>query len=112
MKLKLSVLVGGFAIVALSAGPAVAVDFEYFKSQSCEELGKEFDALTKAEATINDSIKKKDSDANVKLAVGFLLTGWPFWGTADHGNANAQLAEIREDLRFVTRAQKANNCKT
>ena len=41
---------------------------------------------------------------------GFLLTGWPFWGSADHGNADAQLKEIREHIRFVTRAQKGNKC--
>jgi len=87
-----------------------AVDFEYFKGQSCPELAKELEALTKAENVLNESIKKKDSDANVKAAVGFLLTGWPFWGSADHGNANQQLKEVREDLKYVKRAQKTNKC--
>jgi hypothetical protein len=93
-----------------SVPASAGVDFEYFKAQSCDELAKEFDALTKAEKTVNESVKKKDSDANVKAAVGFLLTGWPFWGSADHGNANQQLKEIREDLKFITRAQKTNKC--
>jgi prophage DNA circulation protein len=109
MNFKLSIVATGMVLCVLTA-PAFAVDFEYFKNQSCQELGKELDALKKAETVVNDGIKKKDSDANVKAAVGFLLTGWPFWGTSDHGNANNQLQEIREDIRFVTRAQKANKC--
>jgi hypothetical protein len=91
--------------------PAMAaVDFEYFKGQSCPELAKELEALTKAENVLNESSKKKDCDANVKAAVGFLLTGWPFWGSADHGNAKQQLKEVREDLKYVKRAQKTNKC--
>jgi hypothetical protein len=111
--LKINTFLTGFCVVAAASVmsfPANAVDFDYFKGQSCEELSKEFGALTKAESVINDSIKKKDSDANVKAAVGFLLTGWPFWGSADHGNSNQQLKEVREDLKFVSRAQKNNKC--
>jgi len=67
-------------------------------------------ALRKAETAINEAIKKKDSEANIKTAVGFLLTGWPFWGSADHGNANSQLAEIRDDIRYVRAAQKGAKC--
>lgn len=104
------VLVMGAALCAFAAAPAFAVDFAYFQKQTCPELAKELDSLTKAEKVINDAKGKKDTDANIKTAVGFLLTGWPFWGSADHGNSDAQLKEIREDIRFVTRAQKGNKC--
>ena len=110
MKLNLSALAASTALCTFVAAPAFAVDFAYFQKQSCPELAKELDSLTKAEKVINDAKGKKDSEANVKTAVGFLLTGWPFWGSADHGNSDAQLKEIREDIRFVTRAQKGNKC--
>ena len=110
MKLNLSAIAVSAALCAVAAAPTCAVDFAYFQRHSCPELAKELDALTKAEKVINDAKGKKDSEANVKTAVGFLLTGWPFWGSADHGNADAQLKEIREDIRFVTRAQKGNKC--
>ena len=110
MKLNLSALAVSTALCTFVAAPAFAVDFAYFQKQSCPELAKELDSLTKAEKVINDAKGKKDSEANVKTAVGFLLTGWPFWGSADHGNSDAQLKEIREDIRFVTRAQKGNKC--
>lgn len=110
MKLNLSAVAVSAALCLVAAAPAAAVDFAYFQKQSCADLAKEFDSLTKAEKVITDAKGKKDSEANIKTAVGFLLTGWPFWGSADHGNADAQLKEIREDLRFVTRAQKGNKC--
>ena len=110
MKLSLSTVVASAALSTLAAAPTFAVDFAYFQMQSCADLAKEFDSLSKAEKAINDAKGKKDSEANIKTAVGFLLTGWPFWGSTDHGNADAQLKEIREDLRFVTRAQKGNKC--
>lgn len=110
MKLTLSAIVVGAALSTLAAAPAFAVDFAYFEKQPCAELAKEADSLKKAEKAINDAKGKKDSEANIKTAVGFLLTGWPFWGSADHGNADSQLKEIREDLRFISRAQKSNKC--
>ena len=110
MKLCLSVAVAGVALGALVAYPAFAVDYDYFKSQSCSELGKELVALQKAEKAVNESIKKKESKANTEAVVSALLVGWPFWGAVDHGDANNQLAEIRTDLKYVTRAQKANKC--
>ena len=112
MKIKSSLwaLCIAFSSAVFTLPAMAAVDFEYFKGQSCPELAKELEALTKAENVLNESIKKKDSDANVKAAVGFLLTGWPFWGSADHGNANQQLKEVREDLKYVMRAQKTNKC--
>ena len=110
MKFKLSAVVVGAVLSALAAAPTFAVDFAYFEKQPCAELAKELDSLSKAEKAINDAKGKKDTEANIKTAVGFLLTGWPFWGKADHGNADAQLKEIREDIRFVTRAQKSNKC--
>ena len=110
MKLNLSAAALSIALCTLAAAPTFAVDFAYFEKQPCAELAKELDSLTKAEKAINDAKGKKDTEANIKTAVGFLLTGWPFWGKADHGNADAQLKEIREDIRFVTRAQKGNKC--
>ena len=110
MKFKLSAVVVGAVLSALAAAPTFAVDFAYFEKQPCAELAKELDSLSKAEKAITDAKGKKDTEANIKTAVGFLLTGWPFWGKADHGNADAQLKEIREDIRFVTRAQKSNKC--
>jgi hypothetical protein len=110
MKLNLSALAVAAALSALAATPTFAVDFAYFQKQSCTELGKESDSLVKAEAAITDGKKKKSSEAQMKNAVGFLLTGWPFWGTADHGNSDAQLAEIRADLKMIKAAQKTNKC--
>lgn len=110
MKRSLSAIATAVALCTFAATPALAVDFEYFKGQSCQELSKELDALQKAEKAVQDSIKKKDSKANTTAVVTTLLIGWPFWGNVDHGDANNQLAEIRTDLRFVTRAMKANKC--
>ena len=110
MKLNLQTALISAALCTFAAAPSFAVDFAYFEKQSCTDLAKEFDSLSKAEKAINDAKGKKDSEANINTAVGFLLTGWPFWGSADHGNADAQLKEIREDLRFVTRAQKGKKC--
>jgi hypothetical protein len=110
MKLRLSVAVASVALGVFAASPAFAVDFEYFKSQSCADLGKELDALQKAEKAVNESIKKKESKANTEAVVSTILIGWPFWGNVDHGDANNQLAEIRTDVKYVTRAQKANKC--
>jgi hypothetical protein len=110
MKLALQTALVSAALCTFATAPTFAVDFAYFEKQPCAELAKELDSLSKAEKAINDAKGKKDTEANIKTAVGFLLTGWPFWGKADHGNADAQLKEIREDIRFVTRAQKGNKC--
>lgn len=110
MKLNLSAVAVAAALSAFAAAPTFAVDFAYFQKQSCEELGKENDALTKAESAIADGKKKKSSEAAIKNTVGFLLTGWPWWSSADHGNADAQLAEIRADAKMVKAAQKSNKC--
>ena len=110
MKQRFSVFVASMALCTFAASPAFAVDFEYFKSQSCPELAKELDALKKAENEINDSKKKKESKSNTQAVITTLLIGWPFWGNEDHGDANNMLAEIRTDLRYVTKAQKANKC--
>jgi len=101
-----SVLVG---LITASA-PAAAVDFEYFKSQPCSELGKELDALQKAEKALNDKVSKANSKADTQAVITTLLIGWPFWGNTDHGDSNNQLAEIRTDIRYVTKAQKVNKC--
>jgi len=111
MKHTLSAIAVGAGLCMLAVAPSfAAVDAKYFEKQSCKELAEELSALRKAETTINDAMKKKDSEADIKTAVGFLLTGWPFWGKADHGNANAQLAEIRDDIRYVRASQKSNKC--
>ena len=110
MKQKMLSAVVVLALTAFSVAPAAAVDFEYFKAQSCAELAKELEALTKSENAVKDGINKKESKANTQAVVTTLLIGWPFWGNTDHGDANNMLAEIRADLRFVTRAQKANKC--
>jgi hypothetical protein len=110
VNLNLQVAVISAALCTFAAAPVCAVDAKYFEKQSCKELAEELASLRKAETVINDAIKKKDSEANIKTAVGFVLTGWPFWGKADHGNANAQLTEIRDDIRYVRAAQKGNKC--
>ena len=110
MKLNLSAIIAGTALSVFTAAPSFAVDFAYFQKQSCAELGKESDSLVKAESAISGGKKQKQTEAQIKNAVGFLLTGWPFWGSADHGNADAQLAEIRADLKMVKAAQKTNKC--
>lgn len=99
-----------FLSVSVTTLPVYAVDFEYFKGQPCGELGKELDALQKAEKAVNDTKKKADSKANTTAVVTALLIGWPFWGNTDHGDSNAQLAEIRTDIKYVTKAQKVNKC--
>ena len=111
MKFNLAAMAVSAALCTLAAAPAFAdVDAKYFEKQSCKELGEELSALRKAEAVITDAKKKKDSEANIKTAVGFLLTGWPFWGKADHGNADSQLREIGDDIRYVRTAQKGAKC--
>ena len=110
MKNNVSAIVVGAALSVFAVAPTFAVDFAYFQKQPCAELGKEMDSLSKAEAAISGGKKQKQTEAQIKNAVGFLLTGWPFWGSADHGNADAQLAEIRADLKMVKAAQKSNKC--
>ena len=110
MKFSYSVAVVSLALGVFASAPAFAVDFEYFKGQSCGELGKELDALQKAEKAVNDTKKKADSKANATAVVTTLLIGWPFWGNTDHGDSNAQLAELRTDIKYVTKAQKVNKC--
>ena len=111
MKLNISAAAVSVALCTLAAAPTFAeVDAKYFEKQSCKELGEELSALRKAEAAITEAKKKKDSEANIKTAVGFLLTGWPFWGKADHGNADSQLREIGDDIRYVRAAQKGAKC--
>lgn len=110
MKLNLSMTVATIALCTLAAAPAYAVDFEYFKSQSCSELAKELDALQKAEKAVNEKINKAESKANTQAVVSALLIGWPFWGDTDHGDSNTMLAEIRADVKYVTRAQKVKKC--
>lgn len=110
MKRYSSAAATAIALCVFAAQPAMAVDYDYFKGQSCTELGKELDALKKAEQAVNDKIKKADSKANTQAVVTALLIGWPFWGNTDHGDSNNMLSEIRTDLKFVTRAQKANKC--
>jgi hypothetical protein len=101
-----SVLLG----LATASLPVFAVDFEYFKSQSCPELAKELAVMQKAEKLINDKIKNANSKADTQAVITTLLIGWPFWGNTDHGDSNNQLAEIRMDIKYVTRAQKTNKC--
>jgi hypothetical protein len=108
--MKKLLMAAGTALCTVVASPAFAVDYEYFKGQSCSDLSKESDALKKAEAAVNDTIKKDNKKANTTAVVTTLLIGWPFWGNTDHGDSNAQLAEIRTDLKYVGRAQKANKC--
>ena len=110
MKKYLIVSIASFALTAFAPTPVFAVDFEYFKGQSCAELGKELDALQKAEKGVKDGISKKESKANTQAVVTTLLIGWPFWGSTDHGDATNMLAEIRADVKLVTRAQKVNKC--
>jgi hypothetical protein len=110
MKLSHSVAVVALALCAFTTAPAFAVDFEYFKAQSCPDLNKELIDLQKAEAAVKDTMKKADSKANTTAVVTTLLIGWPFWGNTDHGDSNAQLAELRTDIKYVTKAQKFKKC--
>ncbi len=110
MKLRLCVAVASAALCTFVSSSAFAVDYEYFKGQSCPELGKELSALQKAEKEVNDKKKDANSKANTQAVITTLLVGWPFWGETDHGDANNMLAEIRADIKYVTRAQKTNKC--
>lgn len=110
MKFTLPIAVASLALCTFASTSAYATDYDYFKGQSCSDLGKELDALKKAEAAVSDKIKKADSKANTQAVVTTLLVGWPFWGPTDHGDSNNMLSEIRADLKYVTRAQKANKC--
>lgn len=110
MKGHISTAVIVAAVTIFTAAPALAVDYEYFKSQSCAELAKEMAVLDKVEAATSSKIKSADDKANTTAVVTTLLIGWPFWGNVDHGDANNMLKEIRADKKYVSRAQKANKC--
>ena len=111
MQLRTPVALATLVLAGLLSSPVLATDYDYFKSQSCAELGKELVDLQKAEKAVNDAIQKKESKANVQAVATAILVGWPFWGSTDHGDAHNQLAEIRTDLKYVVRAQKAKKCK-
>ena len=108
--LPLIKIVAAAALTTCMCLPAIGSDFEYFKAQSCSDLGKELNALQKAEKQTQDQIKSSKSKANVQAVVTTLLVGWPFWGPEDHGDATNILAEVRADMKMVTRAQKVNKC--
>ena len=68
--------VASLALFTLANSPAyAAVDYEYFKGQSCPELAKELDALQKAEKAANEKISKAESKANTQAVVTALLVG-------------------------------------
>jgi hypothetical protein len=95
------------------AASSYAVDFAYFQSQSCEELGKEYSQLKKAEAAAADAVKKENDraarDKGLAVASAFLL-GFGWWSSADHSETSQIQAEIRDDLRMVTRAASQKKC--
>jgi len=95
------------------ATTASAVDFAYFQSQSCEELSQEFVQLKKAEAATNEAMAKENDrasrDKGLAVASAFLL-GFGWWSEADHSNTSQIQAEIRDDLRMVTRAASMKKC--
>ncbi len=103
------------ALSCLTANSAVwAVDFAFFQGQTCKELGKEFEQLKLAEKAALDAMaKEKDRAAREKgLAVASaLLLGFGWWSSADHSDTNQIQAEIRDDLRMVTRAAGQKKCK-
>lgn len=103
------------AASCLAANPAAwAVDFAFFQGQTCKELGKEFEQLKLAEkAAIDATSKEKDRAAREKgLAVASaLLLGFGWWSEADHSDTRLIQAEIRDDLRMVTRAAGQKKCK-
>ena len=70
MKNILSALVASAALVVLNATPALAVDYDYFKNQSCGELGKELDSLKKAEEARKDSERMMQEN---KIAMAKLI---------------------------------------
>jgi hypothetical protein len=89
MKLRLCAAVASAALCAFATSSAFAVDYDYFKGQSCSELGKELSALQKAEKEVSDKKKDANSKANTQAVITTLLVGWPFWGETDHGDAKA-----------------------
>lgn len=94
--------------------PVQAVDFAYFQRQSCAELVDEYAQLGKAQKATEDAIKKEKSEASRSKALGVasaMLFGFGWWKEADHSNTNLIQAEIRDDLRMVTRAAKEKQCK-
>jgi len=95
------------------AASAQAVDFAYFQSQSCEELQKEFTQLKKAEAAAAEATKKENDraarDKGLAVASAFLL-GFGWWSEADHSDTKQIQAEIRDDMRMVTRAASQKKC--
>ena len=110
MKPSFSAAVVTLALCAFANPAAYAVDFDYFKSQSCKELSDEMVTLLKAEKAVNEKIAKAESKANTQAVVTTIFFGWPAWGNVDHGDANNMLAEIRTDMKYVTRAQKTKKC--
>lgn len=98
--------------IALSSS-AWAVDFAYFQSQTCEELSKEFTQLKKAEAAAADAMKQENDRASRDKAMGIasaFLLGFGWWSEADHSNTQMIQAEIRDDMRMVTRAASQKKC--
>lgn len=113
MKSKLTSL--ALALCAMTPlMPAQAVDFAYFQRQSCDELADEYGQLTKAQKAADDAMQKEKSDATKSKALGIasaFLLGFGWWKEADHSNTNLIQAEIRDDMRMVTRAAKEKKCQ-
>lgn len=112
--MRTNIVKGTMALCCFAlATSAAAVDFAYFQSQSCDELSQEFVQLKKAEAATNAAMAKENDrasrDKGLAVASAFLL-GFGWWSEADHSNTNQIQAEIRDDLRMVTRAASMKKC--
>jgi hypothetical protein len=110
MKTDFSAVAIALVLCAYANSAASATDFDYFKSQSCKELSEEMVMLLKGEKAVTEKMAKAEGKANTQAVVTTIFFGWPAWGNVDHGDSNNMLAEIRTDMKYVTRAQKANKC--
>ena len=113
--MRLSLTKASLAAVAMAvATSAGAVDYAYFQSQTCPELLDEYKELVKADKAASEAMTKEKDRAARDKALGIasaVLLGFGWWRDADHSNTNMILAEIRDDLKMVTRAAKQKKCK-
>ncbi len=102
------------ALLVLASASSGAVDFAYFQDQSCDELNNELVQLRQAEKAANEAMQKEKDKASRDKALGIasaFLLGFGWWKEADHSNTLMIQAEIRDDLRMVTRAASQKKCK-
>lgn len=108
---------GAALLFALNAGQAHAAidpeDQKAINNAGCEELAKEYRELAVAEKKLDADIRKAKGDntaTNVLGVATFATLGIGFFSWTDHGDAEANLAEIREYRQAVAAAGAKKSC--